>query len=63
MGYSQTRIDQLLKMRERQLAATDVLARQINAYRQGVTDNPGANTAANDQAATAGANATPVATE
>ncbi|MBP2323365.1 hypothetical protein JOF56_003750 [Kibdelosporangium banguiense] len=43
MGYSQTRIDELRSMRERQLAATDVLARQINAYRQNVTGNPGDN--------------------
>ncbi|WP_394620939.1 phage portal protein [Lentzea sp. JNUCC 0626] len=43
MGYSQTRIKALKKMRDDQLAATDVLARQINAYRQGVTEDPGAN--------------------
>lgn len=43
MGYSQNRISQLKRMREAQLAATDVLARQINAYRMGVGGNPGAN--------------------
>ncbi|MDT8915749.1 phage portal protein [Amycolatopsis sp. PS_44_ISF1] len=60
MGYSQTRITELKRMREQQLAATDVLARQINAYRQGVTGNPGANTEVNDPAE---ADAPPTATE
>ncbi len=43
LGYSQTRIDQLREMRDKQLAETDVLARQINAYREGVQDDSGAN--------------------
>jgi len=46
MGYSQTKITELRKMRERQLAQTDLLARQINDYRNpagGVQDDaPGA---------------------
>lgn len=33
MGYSQTRINELRAMREKQLADTDLLARQINAFR------------------------------
>lgn len=43
LGYSQTRIEALRKMREADLQATDVLARQLNAYRSGVTEDPGAN--------------------
>jgi hypothetical protein len=53
LGYSQTRIDQLKAMREKQLAETDVLARQINAYRQeapgasgGIPGTPDTSTAA-----------------
>ena len=42
LGYSQTRIDQLKAMRDKQLAETDVLARQMAAYRQA---EPGADEA------------------
>jgi len=53
LGYSQAKIDQLTELREKQLAETDVLARQINAYRQGVQDDPGANDAIADAPAAA----------
>jgi len=55
MGYSQTRITQLRKMREADLARTDVLAQQINAYRnpQEPSDAP------DDAPATGGSPAAP----
>lgn len=43
LGFSQTKIANLKRMREEQIAATDVLARQINAYKSGVVTDPGAN--------------------
>jgi Phage portal protein, SPP1 Gp6-like len=42
LGYSQTRINELRQMREKELQSTDVLARQVAAYRSGVPADPGA---------------------